>query len=756
MAKRSILLAATALATSFWGGTAFAQQSSTPGQAQGGFQVEEVVVTARRVAENLQDTPVSVAAFTGESLERRQIDSTADLDDATPSLQFAPVSPLTGNSAAAQIFIRGVGQTDATAGVDPGVGLYIDDVYMGSAVGGVMDFRDIAGVQVLRGPQGTLFGRNTIGGAILLTTEAPGSSFGGNFKAGFGTDNLREGVLAVDVPITDKLLTRWTYGSRVQDGYVTRLYDGEKLGDVNTFTLTGKVEWLPTDNFTAELRADYTKSDENGAPLVFAAINETSAFPRSVSFAAGCPGMTSVGTTVPMVNDKRCANDFYGAGKYANNGTNPVNSDLENIGGSLLLEWRLTEALTLKSISAYRRLEWAGRRDADNTPFPILHTDYVSKGFQVSQEFQALYASKKLSGVAGLFFFRQSVDDVLTVTLSPPPSPQGTKDSNNNDIRNRNWAAFTQWTYNFTDAFSVAAGVRHTEETKGSRPLQFNYSNPSVLYVPYKLYEREFSATTGSFQAQYRWSPGLMTYASWSQGFKSGGFNSRFNGVVPGGQPPSFDPEKAETLELGAKFDKGGKLRINGDIFSTDYEDLQFTYRVGTAPLLFNAGKASIKGAEVEFTYIPTSAIAIEGGFSYLDDSIDEVSSIVGATTSVTTDSQLPYTPEWQGNVSIAYTYDINGDLSLIPRAEIVYTASQFFDAGNTPEIAQNDAVTRLNLGAVLQSASGDWKLQAAINNVTDEICPLAGNSSLGTSSGYAEIAYNRGREFVVTFNKRF
>ena len=756
MAKRSILLAATALATSFWGGTAFAQQSSTPGQAQGGFQVEEVVVTARRVAENLQDTPVSVAAFTGESLERRQIDSAADLDDATPSLQFAPVSPLTGNSAAAQIFIRGVGQTDATAGVDPGVGLYIDDVYMGSAVGGVMDFRDIAGVQVLRGPQGTLFGRNTIGGAILLTTEAPGSSFGGNFKAGFGTDNLREGVLAVDVPITDKLLTRWTYGSRVQDGYVTRLYDGEKLGDVNTFTLTGKVKWLPTDNFTAELRADYTKSDENGAPLVFAAINETSAFPRSVSFAAGCPGMTSVGTTVPLFNDKRCANDFYGAGKYANNGTNPVNSDLENIGGSLLLEWRLTEALTLKSISAYRRLEWAGRRDADNTPFPILHTDYVSKGFQVSQEFQALYASKKLSGVAGLFFFRQSVDDVLTVTLSPPPSPQGTKDSNNNEIRNRNWAAFTQWTYNFTDAFSVAAGVRHTEETKGSRPLQFNYSNPSVLYVPYKLYEREFSATTGSFQAQYRWSPALMTYASWSQGFKSGGFNSRFNGVVPGGQPPSFDPEKAETLELGAKFDKGGKLRINGDIFSTDYEDLQFTYRVGTAPLLFNAGEASIKGAEVEFTYIPTSAIAIEGGFSYLDDSIDEVSSIVGATTSVTTDSQLPYTPEWQGNVSIAYTYDINGDLSLIPRAEIVYTASQFFDAGNTPEIAQNDAVTRLNLGAVLQSASGDWKLQAAINNVTDEIYPLAGNSSLGTSSGYAEIAYNRGREFVVTFNKRF
>jgi len=754
MHSKTMLLAAVASAALITGYASPSQaQEATSAQTEG-FAIEEVVVTARRVQENLQDTPISVSAFTGEMLERREITSTADIDDATPSLQFAPVAPLTGNSAAAQVFIRGIGQTDATAGVDPGVGIYIDDVYMGSSVGGVMDFRDIAGIQVLRGPQGTLFGRNTIGGAILLTTQSPGTEFGGNFKVSGGTDNLREAQLAVNIPFGDQLTSRWTFGTRIQDGYVHRLSDGRDLGDVNTFTMTGKIRWEPNSAFTAELRGDYTHSDENGAPLVFAAINEASAFPRSVSFAAGCPGMVSVGTPVPMIDDARCANDFYNAGPYANNGTFPVTSQLTGWGASALLEWEVNDTITLKSITAYRTLDWAGSRDADNTPFPILHTLYRSHGDQLSQEFQALYSTDRVTGVAGLFFYRQNVDDFLRVTLSPPPSPHGTTDSNDNDVRNHNWAAFTQWTFDATDALSLTAGIRYTDETKGSRPDQYNLSNPAVLYLPVELYERNFTATTGSLSAQYRWSPALMTYASWSQGFKSGGFNSRFNGVVPAHVPPPFNPEKANTVEVGVKIDAGGVLRLNADVFSTAYDDLQFTYRVGTAPYLFNAGEATIKGAEVEFTYIPTPSLAIEGGFSYLDDSIDKVSTIVGAVTAVSTRSQLPYTPTWQGNVSIAYTMDLENGMTLIPRAEVVYTGSQFFDAGNTPQIAQTDNITRLNVGVALEN--DDWRLQLSAKNVTDEIYPVAGNSSLATSAGYAEVAYNRGREITLSFSKSF
>src|SRR5688572_18818746 len=161
------------------------------GEPEGGGALEEVVVTARKREESLQDTPIAISAFSAAALERQQITSTEDLDQVAPNLQFASYGPLTGNNSAAQVYIRGIGQSDGSSGVDPGVGLYIDEVYMGRAVGGVLDFRDISNVQILRGPQGTLFGRNTIGGAVLLNTTLPGDELGGTARVGIGDDNLK-------------------------------------------------------------------------------------------------------------------------------------------------------------------------------------------------------------------------------------------------------------------------------------------------------------------------------------------------------------------------------------------------------------------------------------------------------------------------------------------------------------------------------------------------------------------------------------
>jgi iron complex outermembrane receptor protein len=731
----------------------------TPSQrlAEGplGFWLESVTVTARRREENLQDTPISIAAYTGDTLQRRQIFATEDLDQITPNLQFATIAPLSGNNSAAQVFIRGIGQTDATAGVDPGVGMYIDEVYMGSAVGGAMGFRDIADVQVLRGPQGTLFGRNTIGGAILLTTTEPGSEFGGSARLGLGTDSLLDGFLAVDAPISDTLKTRWTFAKRARDGYVRRSFDGVQLGDQNNYAITGKVNWEPSTAVKLSFKADYTNADENGAPLVFAAINEAQPFPRAVSFQAGCPGMTNVSTPVPQIDDPRCANDFWNDGPNVANGTLPLQSTLENWGVSLLAQWHATDVLSFKSITAYRELVWNGNRDADNTPFPILHTVYHSNGDQFSQELQALVQSSKLNGVFGLYYFEQSVDDKLLVTLSPLAAPSGTYDSNDNLIENENWAAFTQWTYAFTDALSLTGGLRYTSETKASTPFQFNYGNPALLYVPHRRFEKEFSGTTGSAAIQYRWNPSVMTYLSWAQGFKSGGFNSRFNSVVAAGTPPPFDQETADSKEIGVKLDFN-LLRINVALFTTDYEDLQFTYRIGVAPFLFNAGAASINGAELEIQFVPTSDFIMEGGLGYLDAGIDKVSTIAGASTAVTTDSKLPYSPELQGNVAVAYSLDIGAALRATPRIEVIYTDAQYFDAGNTREISQIDSTTLLNLGVTLENIHDRWKLAVGVNNADDKIYPVAGNSSLTSSSGYAEIAYNRGREAFVNFSKDF
>src|SRR5687768_13744002 len=194
----------------------FAQQPDEP------LGLEEITVTARRVSENLQDTPIAVTAITGAALQDRQIFRTDVLDQVVPNLQFANNAPLAGNNASSAIFIRGIGQTDPTSTVDPGVGLYIDDVYIGNAVGGNMALRDIANVQVLRGPQGTLFGRNTIGGTILMSTAEPGDEFGGKVRLGTGDDSLIDAFVALDAPFSENFKTRWSIGMRKQDGYVTR------------------------------------------------------------------------------------------------------------------------------------------------------------------------------------------------------------------------------------------------------------------------------------------------------------------------------------------------------------------------------------------------------------------------------------------------------------------------------------------------------------------------------------------------------
>src|SRR6188768_3271640 len=250
------------------GGMAGAQQPATE-QASEGETLESIVVTARRREESQQDTPVAVTAISGEALERQNVVSTTDLDKIAPNIQFHSYGTLTGNNSAAQVFIRGIGQTDATPAVDPGVGVYIDDVYMGRSVGAAMEFRDIASVQILRGPQGTLFGRNTIGGAVLLTTNEPGTDAGNSVRVGLGDDNLVEAFGAFDLPLGDTWSARIALGMRQRDGYVKRVSDGKDLGDEDMSTAQVALRWKPSEAFSLTMRGDYTKEDENGSPFVF-------------------------------------------------------------------------------------------------------------------------------------------------------------------------------------------------------------------------------------------------------------------------------------------------------------------------------------------------------------------------------------------------------------------------------------------------------------------------------------------------------
>ncbi|NWG53080.1 MAG: TonB-dependent receptor [Hydrogenophilaceae bacterium] len=777
IAMRSLLGASCALPLfMFTGGGIAAAQEATEAEAT---DETTIVVTARRRAESLQDTPVAVTVMTGEALERQQIISTTDLDQAAPNLQFAAYGTLTGNNSAAQVFIRGIGQTDATPAVDPGVGVYIDDVYMGRAVGAAMEFRDVDSVQVLRGPQGTLFGRNTIGGAVLITTNAPGEGAGNSIRVGLGEDNLREAYGAFELPIGETLAARVALGLRQRDGYVTRAFDGLDLGDENMYTGQLAVRWTPSDSFEITMRADYTEEDENGSPFVFRSINETAAFPMIQSAAAGCPGSTfPPPVPVPMIDDPRCANDFQALGPFTNGGTAPAFSTLETSGVSLVAEWELNDVLTLKSITSDRHLEWSGARDADNTPLTILHTRYQSRSDQFSQELQALIETDRLSGVVGYYFFDETSFDRLIVPLGGPGTSYDTQRVN---LDAEAWAAFTNWTLDLTDALSVSAGVRYTEETKGLQATMFNVAGANTpeppaptalcataaptagcLFILTNRFEREFSSTIGSASAQYRFNPGFMAYLSWSQGFKSGGFNQRYNArPQASGEPISFNDETAETYELGFKSNPAPGVRLNGAIFSTEYDDIQLTYRLGVVPLLFNAGVATIEGAEFELAVAPTPDFLLDASLSYLDagfDSINNPAPIGGVTpTSIATlNSELPFAPEWQAHIGLSYTFHPRSGLLLTPRLDLSYTDSQFFDAGNSASIAQNDAVTVLNGSLALEPEDSRWRIMLSGNNLTDELYPVAGTSSETTATGYAEIIYARPRSFWATLSYRF
>jgi iron complex outermembrane receptor protein len=751
-----------------------------------GGNLDEITVTARRVEENLQDTPVSISAFSAEALERQQIEGTEDLDMITPNLQFTSYGPLTGNNSAAQVFIRGIGQTDATAAVDPGVGIYMDDVYLGRAVGGAMEFRDIANVQVLRGPQGTLFGRNTIGGAVLLTTKDPGDEFGGEVRARTGTDDLIQFFAGLDLPLSDTLGARVSGGLRKRDGYVTRTFDGLDLGDDNTYNLNATLRWEPTANFSFKIKAVYANEDENGSPFVFTDINEAQVFPIAVSVGAGCPGASfPPPAPVPMINDPRCANDFYNQGPFTNGGNAPVTSTLESWGVSGQAAWTVNDALTLKSISSYRNLEWKGVRDADNTPFNILTTNLESESEQFSQEVQALFDFGAVNGVVGGYYFDEDTFDFTRVQFSPPIPPvlaggPGVLDVQLVDLGTKSFAFFTQWTWELTEALGVSGGVRYTDEEKSMQATIYNAGVAPIDFMPTTLpttvtteggslfifpdqYVENFSSVIGSASLQYRWSDNFLSYFSWSQGFKSGGFNERYNAPtvdlntgIPNNQPIFFDEETANTYEIGFKSDFGGVFRLNASGFRTKYDDIQLIYRLGIVPLLFNAGTATISGFEAEFTYAPNQDFIVDGSVGHLRDKFKDIVDVPLTTATVGPDNSLPFTPSWTGHIGASYTFHLTGGLEVAPRANLAITSSQFFDAANTVEVAQNDTTVVLNTSIKIADPQVGWALTVGVNNATDELYPVAGNASLSTSTGYAENIYARPRNWFVELSYEF
>ncbi|WP_390550366.1 TonB-dependent receptor [Qipengyuania sp. MTN3-11] len=750
-----------------------------------------IVVTARRREESLQDTPIAISAFSSEMLQDRQIQQTQDLERITPSLQFKPAGQLSGNSSSSVVFIRGVGQVDPTAAVDPGVGIYLDEVYLGRAVGGAIDFGDIEGVEVLRGPQGTLFGRNTIGGAILVRTRQPEIGvFGGRGRFRVGEDNLYEGFGALNIPVGETVAARVSGGFRKRDGYVIRAFDGLDLGNEDSYSLNGALKWEPSSDFDLYVRGDYNRRDENGAPFTFAGINEQAPVAAIVSVAAGCPGATIPfapltpgdprfgAPNVPLIDDPRCANDFQARGDFVNGGTADVLSESEVWGIAATGNINLTDVVSMKVISAYRETDSRGIRDADNTPFLLITTDVGAQSAQFSQEVQMQLDWTGVSAILGGYYFNEVTHERATVPLSFPPSPPvigsilaggpASRDLQVSRLETDSLAVFGEVSVEPVSGVEVTGGLRYTTDRKTFQGTVFNLfpANqpdpdplPSLaipeggpLFIFDRPFTDTFSALTGSANVQYRFSDAVSAYLSYARSFKSGGVNTRYNAPPAGFVPLPFDEETVTSYEVGVKTNFAG-VRVNLAAFQAQYDDIQLIFRQGVVPLLFNAGEARIRGLEGELSYRSPWGLIVDAGAGYLDDEIQTITPVPGATATVAPGDDLPFTPDLQANFGIAYEFDIGGGTTLTSRIDGSYTSKITFITGSVPVIEEDGYFT--GNASLSLDLNDRFEVTAGVINVLDERYLIQGNASLGTL-GYAERIFARPRNWYVQVSAEF
>ena len=446
-------------------------------QGEAGFSLDEIIVTARKREENLQETPISIAAFTADELTLRQISSTDQLGDVTPNLTFDAYAPSSGQNGSSQIYIRGIGQSDFTAVTDPGVGLYIDGVYLARSIGGNLDFLDLERIEVLRGPQGTLFGRNTIGGAITLRTKRPDDQYGGSLKLELGNDNKQFLTGSINVPIADGFYSKFSGNIRKRDGYVQRVQlaarqssgvaaatDGVDLGDDDTISARAAFVWEASDELGFFLSLDYTDENENGAPSTSLGLNDEQVFPshanrfeNGIAFGGNCPltpPPIAPGPANSTNNNFTCLNDSWRRNEFESEGTAEVKSELTVFGVSLETDWAINESVSLKSITAYRDIDSFSARDADGTPYRVFHTQDPFDQNQFSQELNLSGSNERLNWVTGLYYFQEEASNPNPVQF---PLPTLGALISGGEVDNDNFAVFAQGTFDVNEQWAVTA-----------------------------------------------------------------------------------------------------------------------------------------------------------------------------------------------------------------------------------------------------------------------------------------------------------
>ncbi len=713
---------------------------------QESMALEEVVVTARRREENMQQVPIAVSVITGKDLLDSgglKIDTIGKM---APNVHFEAAGGTSGVKSPI-IFIRGMGQNDFIPVEDPAVGIYVDGVYMGRNIGSVFDLIDIERVEVLRGPQGTLFGRNTIGGAINIVSAAPSDEFGGSVQFSAGSDGYLEGKATVNVPFGERAGGRFSVFKRERDGYVRALqYDDLELGSDDSWGARARINADLTDNFNLDIVFDYTEANEtpgaispvagiggfNGSTIqlglpvqpfahFYNAIWSGNA--ASCTTAAGQAGDTSCYGPVWNTGDPYAVNSVY----TDNDGNKIVpEQDVEVMGGAITLTWNIGD-LELKSITGYREFDIGFYNELDFSPYILFannHDKYEQDQF--SQEFQLSGSAMndRLSYVLGLFHFEEEGHEAIfnQISFAPPLAapPDFFFQYLDRFIDNESQAVFGQFNFDITDRLTLTAGLRYTESDKYFNLVTRRRVGPvSDQYGALTTEE-----TTPMVSLSWDLSDDVMFYGTYSEGYRDGSYAARFTGEVP--TPlPNYDPEFVTNFEAGMKSTlMSGRVRLNVAAFTMDYEDMQVnaaSNEVATSSTKENLGDATISGLEVEMKALVTDRLTVGVNLGLLDDEIDSLKGVlVSNTVTITKDNDLPNTPDYTLSLMAQYDIPMANGSNLSLRADYVTKDDYFSRPENLPENLI-DNYKNLNLLATFSSADGKWQLSGGVRNATDE-----------------------------------
>jgi iron complex outermembrane recepter protein len=754
-----------------------AQTQPTPAAAapvdNQGTGLEEIVVTAQFREQSAQDTPIAITATDAKMLESRGEVMLNEVASQAPNVILEPGPGTFGP--ALQAFIRGVGQADFNYASEPGVGIYVDDVYYSTLTGSIFDMLDLDHLEVLRGPQGTLAGMNSIGGAIKLYTKKPDGQDDGYVEATYGSFNRTELRGAGDFTlIPEQLFVRFSGVARHQDGYVTR-YDyacthpGADVptavtgsdctlgteGGVSYAAVRGALRWTPNDQLEVNITADHTSDNSEAAPSTLLYVGQVNGktgpsaatYPRfSSAPTGGIPLGTATGSAFiaysPFGN---YAQDTFSHSPYVDYSTYcdakppdgtapfcvPAVRQVSGYGFSGTVDFKANQDIAIKSITAMRYYSGTWSLDEDASPLSdeILFNEVWHR--QVSEELRLsgnLFDEAVKYTVGGFYFDQHSfyggrIDLGSFEFIENDHFPATSK------------AGFFNADWQITPALELNAGVRYTKEDKtliyGRDGVPGNDYPGGVAPQVASLngLEGHFAGNKTDYRValQYQWTPGLMTYADVSTGFKGGGVNPR---PFYAAQAISFAPETLTAYELGLKSDwLDHRLRVNVATFYDNYKNIQLIVNdcafAGpqfaepcAAPI--NAGTAHIDGAELEVQARPTRALSFDASASYLHFNYVSLSSLA-IGSGITPDMTTPFAPRWKYSTGVQYDITLGRMGSLIPRLDLNHQ-STFYSQAENSVFNEIRGYSLLNGHLMWQGRQALWQATLEVKNITNHL----------------------------------